>query len=111
MSLDLTLSKKCDSCGNENDVCWLNITYNLSEMWRVAIGREDGCLLEIEVMSGIDASEYVSEVVKELRANPAKYRKFNPSNGWGNYEGLVSTCDKIVAAGLKHPDYIWEACR
>tara|TARA_R110000850_G_scaffold81058_1_gene174401 strand:+ start:261 stop:590 length:330 start_codon:yes stop_codon:yes gene_type:complete len=36
--------------------------------------------------------------LKELKDNPTYYKKFNPSNGWGTYEGLVEFLTNYLEA-------------
>ena len=44
--------------------------------------------------------------IAELKSNPEKYKKFNPENGWGSYEGLLSFAEKYLQACEKYPNSI-----
>lgn len=89
-----------------------NITHNLNTMAEAA-----GIYLELwrPEEAGI---HYAHQLIKPLREglwrlqdNPTKYKKFNPSNGWGDYEGLVEFVAKYLEACQKYPDAVVEACR
>lgn len=41
--------------------------------------------------------------LETLRDNPEVYKKYNPKNGWGSYETLVSFVDKYLQACIKYP--------
>ena len=42
--------------------------------------------------------------LKELTENPISYKKYNPKNGWGNYEGLVKFVTEYLEACKKFPE-------
>lgn len=39
-----------------------------------------------------------------LESNPTRFREFNPKNGWGTYEGLISFTREYLEACEKYPD-------
>jgi len=39
-----------------------------------------------------------------LLGDPEKYKKFNPENGWGSYEGLINFVERYLDACRTHPD-------
>ena len=39
-----------------------------------------------------------------LKMEPERFKKFNPENGWGNYEGLARFVENYLNACLEHPD-------
>jgi len=39
-----------------------------------------------------------------LQSDPERFKKHNPSNGWGNYEGFVSFVKNYLKACKKNPD-------
>jgi len=45
-------------------------------------------------MVGLDTADDIAELLDEgwniLLADPEKFKKFNPENGWGDYEGLCN---------------------
>jgi hypothetical protein len=64
----------------------VNATYNLGKMLRAA-GFPDW-----EALRGAPASEaagMLNKVAGTLRADPETFRRYNPPNGWGNYELAV----------------------
>ena len=47
---------------------------------------------------------YLESGLKELLDNPDKYKKLNPKNGWGSYDGFVKFVQDYLAACKEHPD-------
>lgn len=78
----------------------LNCTYNLGPMLRAA-GFPGW-----QALIGAPASEVggmLRSVADRLRSDPVKYREYNPSNGWGTYEGAIEFLDEFAAACAAHP--------
>jgi len=40
----------------------------------------------------------------KLKGDPDHFRKFNPANGWGTYEGLIHFVESYLEACKSHPD-------
>ena len=103
MSLNVTL--------NEH-VYRANITHNLGEMAKAAgiyqalwRPEEEGYLY------GKDLIEPLTKGLALLTANPERFKAFNPSNGWGSYEGLVQFVVMYLEACVAHPDAAIDANR
>ena len=120
MSLDVTLYLKkhvsydnCKTWSEEReDVYSDNITHNLNTMAMDAdlyyyVWRPDENLI-IE-------DKYFIWIMKgglnKLKAKPEHYKKFNPENGWGSYEGLVKFIEKYLEACEKYPNAFVEVSR
>lgn len=89
-----------------------NITHNLGAMAREAgvyeaLWRPDECGLS---KAGQLIVPLESGLVN-LRAEPEHYRRFNPENGWGTYEGLVRFVDLYLEACRKYPEADVWVCR
>ena len=82
-----------------------NITHNLNRMADAA-GLYD-CLWRPDE-HGIDTAKQLIEPLRQglhlLKLNPEEYKKYNPENGWGSYEGLVTFVEKYLDACYKYPD-------
>lgn len=74
-----------------------NITHNLGKMAN-AVVLESGhtlyqCLWRPEEV-GITHAKSLGECLDEgfniLLSDPEEYKKYNPENGWGSYDGLVN---------------------
>lgn len=89
----------------EDEVYWGNITHNLNRMadeagiydhlWRPDwIGVRKAGQLIVPLREGLE----------RLRANPERFRKLNPENGWGTYEGLVVFVAEYLVACSANPD-------
>lgn len=81
-----------------------NITHNLNHMadeagiykalWRPEeIGIEIAAQLIDPLRAGLSL----------LKSDPERFRKLNPSNGWGTYEGLVRFVQKYLEACEAYP--------
>ncbi len=42
--------------------------------------------------------------IKKMKSNPEYFKKFNPENGWGTYEGLLSFAEKYLEACKEYPN-------
>ena len=87
------------------DVYWANITHNLAKMADKAgiyehLWRPD----EIGITKAHQLIIPLNQGLVELESNPEKYKQFNPSNGWGTYEGLIRFVDKYLNACMTYPD-------
>jgi hypothetical protein len=51
-----------------------------------------------------DISEMLNEGWNILLSDPERFRKFNPENGWGSYDGLVNFVYKYRNACWDNPD-------
>lgn len=121
MSLDVTLygpleDQKCFNCGHvrpvKTDVFTANITHNLNQMADAAgiyehVWRPD----EIGITTARQLIEPLRQGIALLRSDPARFKALNPSNGWGDYDGLVRWLERYLAACEEHPDAEVEVSR
>lgn len=82
-----------------------NITHNLNTMADAAgiyehLWRPE----EINIEFARDLIEPLRQGLHRLKLNPEEYKKHNPENGWGSYEGLVSFVETYLDACYKYPD-------
>ena len=107
MSLDVTLTAL-----RPTEVFEYNITHNLTCM-----ADEAGLYQAIwqpEELGAATARDLIGFLVAglaRLRERPDYYRTFNPSNGWGDYEGLVKFAETYLAACRAYPDAMVNANR
>lgn len=101
MSLDLEI-------GEESE--YYNYTYNVSDMW-YKIYPEDKGMVQIEGMTGIKASCKIIHAIEILRNNSPLFRKMEPKNKWGSYEGFLAFLKEVFDACMRHPYAIWRAYR
>lgn len=95
-----------------NDVYWANITHNLGKMADEAGIYE--ALWRPEELGAQRARDIIAALrggLAALRADPERFRAFNPSNGWGDYEGLVHFVAQYLAACEQHPEAIIRVSR
>jgi hypothetical protein len=81
-------------------------TYNLAPMFNAAI---ESCNLKIEGIRGFnkqtakDVIGPLKKMLAEMEGNPLKYKKLNPANGWGDYDGAVETLRELCDACINYP--------
>ena len=103
MSLDIYLQYNND--GNDTIVYDSNITHNLGKMASKAGIYE--ALWEPEVRGWLYAKDIIEVLqvgLKNLKAKPKYYKKFNSPNGWGVYEHFVPFVENYLDACLKYPN-------
>ncbi len=117
MSLDITMYFDVDTGGVEHkcEIAEFNITHNLTEMadkcglynpmWRPyrlynIKDEEENKFLYAEAGELYDA---IMAGIKNLESDPEKFKKFNPENGWGSYEGLLRVAKRFADACRDYP--------
>jgi len=104
---------ECEACGNEHigvrrPLLWQgNLTYNLVKMTSEAgiyepvyRGWEHG------VDTGADMVPRIEEGYRDLVERREHYAQWNPPNGWGNVDILISVVGGLLAACREHPDAV-----
>lgn len=100
MSLDVYLTAT-----RPVDVYKRNITHNLNKMADEAgIYKHLWRPEEIEVTKAEQLIEPLAAGLALLQSHPDRFKAFNPSNGWGSYEGLVYFVQEYLEACRENPD-------
>ena len=91
--------------GGDGTIYEGNITHNLGQMAGAAelympLWRPE----EIGIETAGQLVEPLEKGLAELRADPDKYKPFNPENGWGHYELLVRFVDDYLQACKENPE-------
>ena len=100
MSLDVYLSAM-----RRVDIYENNITHNLSKM-----AEEAGLYMylwrpeEIGITKAKQLIEPLKNGLALLRSDPERFKKFNPSNNWGCYDGLVDFVSYYLKACEENPN-------
>jgi hypothetical protein len=86
-------------------VFWNNMTHNLGRMANAAgiykyLWRPD----EIGVTHAHQLIEPLQHGLKRLTSAPDMFRAFNPSNGWGTYDGLIVFVSEYLDACEAYPE-------
>jgi len=100
MSLDVYLTAV-----RPTDVFDYNVTHNLGSMADEAgiykyLWRPD----EIEITKAEQLIEPLTAGLALLESDPERFKKFNPENGCGSYEGLVKFARSYLEACKENPD-------
>jgi hypothetical protein len=95
-----------------NEVFEYNITHNLGRMAQKAdlysaLWRPD----EIGCKYAKDITGMLERGLKRLKKDPEGFKKLNPENGWGSYEGLVTFVELYLNACMEYPDAEIEVSR
>ena len=100
MSYDVRLTI---DTGGENPASvskWRTPTYNLAPMFSKALGF--GLRTLQDKLAG-DAIPDLRRAIAAMQDDPAEFKKLNPENGWGNYEGALAFLQAFLADCLEHP--------
>lgn len=99
-------------CGESHEVYSANVTHNLGKMADEAgIYRELWRPEELDILLARELIEPLQAGVQRLRADPERYRKFNPPNGWGSYDMFVPWVERYLAACRLNPTATVRVCR
>lgn len=122
-----------DTIVETNEVFSYNVTHNLGQMaveagvyealWRpyrlvdryTPFSRDEYQLeSDFEAATEIKAKMLIDplrEGLHKLKSNPERFKKFNPENGWGCYEGLVDFVEQYLEACYNYPDTVVRVSR
>lgn len=89
-----------------------NITHNVNKMaMEVRVNNDKNSLYEVlwrpdehDWKFARDISEMLDEGWNVLLSDPERYKRFNPENGWGSYEGLCKFVYEYRNACWDNPD-------
>lgn len=105
MSLDIWLYAEVDLGGDEPEQLRVgesfNYTHNVSPMW-----REAGCYEALYKSAGKEAREFLPALrcaIVEMEDHPGKFKRLNPSNGWGDYNSAVDWLRRVAALFARYP--------
>lgn len=89
---------------DSNEAYTANITHNLVVMAKYAgiyqvLWRPE----ELGITHAVQLIAPLSAGLTLLKIDPGRFSSFNPSNGWGTYEGLVEFVEEYLAACIAHP--------
>jgi len=106
MSLDVYLdTKKCECCGRFDRLFGSNITHNLGIMAKEAgiydiVWRPD----ENNITQAKQLIGALKNAIKSMEDDPERYKKYNPENGWGSYDGFLKWLKEYLMACEENPE-------
>ena len=107
MSLDITLLRD-----EPTEVFEGNITHNLNKMAdAVGVYKQLWRPEEVGIERGKDLIEPLKMGIYKMRKEPEKYKAFNPYNGWGSYDNLLTLMEQYLIACQAYPDAIVKVWR
>lgn len=89
-----------------------NITHNLNVMAEAAgiyvhLWRPE----ELGITKAKNLIDPLHKGLEKLKEDSARFKQFNPPNGWGTYAGLVSFVENYLAACIKYPEAVVRVSR
>ena len=89
-----------------------NITHNLGKMAQAVVLENGKTLYDVlwrpDEQEGLSFARDISELLDEgwniLLSDPEKYKRYNPENGWGSYDGLCNFVYNYRNACWDNPD-------
>jgi len=100
MSLDVYLTEV-----RETTIYDRNITHNLNKMADAAgIYKHLWRPEEIEITKAAQLIEPLREGLALLLSDPERFKKFDPENKWGDYDGLVDFVREYLSACEENPN-------
>jgi len=89
----------------EEDAYSDNITHNLGTMAEAAgIYKHLWRPEDIGITTARQLIEPLRAGLELLRSDPERFKKLNPANGWGDYEGLVEFVERYLLACETFPE-------
>ncbi len=81
----------------------LNYTYNVSPMFREALGGEG--LNDLHGIEAGVAAQRLGHAIGQMAypGNREKYEAMNPPNGWGDHQGAIRFLQRLRAICEAHP--------
>lgn len=108
MSLDVYLRCKC--CGHE--FFEANVTHNLTGMANEAgVYKEVWCPEEVGITKAGQLVEPLKRAITAMKAEPVRFERLNPENGWGTYKGFVPWLENYLRACEENPEALVSASR
>ena len=89
MSLDISITAKRDV-----EIYEANVTYNLADMYYRCIDKKEG-YRKLDNMSCKNALPILNNAINDMIKNAEEYKKMNPPNGWGSYDGLLEQLQEM----------------
>ena len=97
MSLTIYVDAICPHCGRGDDDIGLNITHNLTALWR-AVGCYDALYMN-DGRPSRDILPALERALATLRSAPeGSYAELMPDNGWGTVESATKFLEDLIAA-------------
>jgi hypothetical protein len=88
-----------------------NITHNLTDMARAA-GIYEALWRPAE--HGYETAGQIVPVLEAgiaaMKADPARFQRHNPENGWGSYHGFLPCLERVLADCKAYPHARVRAC-
>lgn len=121
MSLDFSLYEEdtaiCGHCGYKisimgEELFERNITHNINGM-AMSAGIYKILWHPEDVKSIVYAKDMVrplTEGLRILKAEPERFERLRPENGWGTYESFMGFVEAVISACIEYPKALVVTC-
>lgn len=58
---------------------------------------------QLDGLDGPNGAALLDTIIRQLEADPGRYREMNPDNGWGDYDGLLKVLTEMRNAVPEWP--------
>jgi len=82
-----------------------NYTYNVSGMWCDCYQASG--IREHYGLTGKEAVPVLRKLREHMEDNMDRLLEFEPSNGWGGFDGALDFVNRLIAASIANPDEKW----
>ncbi len=83
-----------------------NYTHNVTPMFTAAI--PDRGIMVTKGMTGNRAVQPLMYIRNYTVQHPEEMEALNPTNGWGDYSGVLRLLDRLIEISQDFPDGEWE---
>lgn len=101
----------CEHCGVQPEASDWNYTFNVTPMVTAALDEVDSPTpsywKQLNGMTGAEGAVFLSTIVERLEADPPRFRKMNPANNWGDYDGLLAVLREMRDESKAYPNARW----
>lgn len=98
MSLDISIMAR-----RPVEIYEANVTYNLADMYYRCIDMDEG-YRKLDGMTCEEALPIINNAIDDMVKYADEYKKLNPKNGWGSYDGLLEQLQEMRNCCEKNPD-------
>ena len=100
----------CDHC----KTCIFNaeLTHNLVDMaGAVGVYQHIWRPEDLGLKTASQLIDPIAQAIDKLRSQPEEFKKYNPPNGWGDYDNLLDVLQSYLEACRNHPTAIVSVSR
>lgn len=93
------------------DIGYVLPLYEGNNILHAAVAGDPRRVAWFDVLDGMDGpsgQKYLKDILDQLKKFPVEYKKLDPENGWGDYDGLCKVLEEMINRVPEYP-CVWEA--